>query len=69
MKENLKRLQTIKIELFYSVTISKRDICLQGKLTEESLAYSKELGIDNFENTQGMILSGQNGNLRIALTF
>ena len=68
MKNLVNKLQTIETELFYSVSLQRDKINLQGKLTEESLEYSKKLKIENFQNCDNYI-KGEFNNIIIVLTF
>ena len=68
MKNLVNQLQTIETELFYNVSLQRDKINLQGKLTEESLEYSKKLKIENLQNF-GNYIKGEFNNIIIVLTF
>lgn len=68
MKNLVNQLQSINTDLFYSVSLQREKISLQGILTEETLKYSKTLKINDFQNCDNYI-KGEFNNIIIVLTL
>ena len=68
MNNLVKLLQTMNVDLFYNVSISKDKITLQGLISRDTLKYAKSLEIVDFENRSGF-LYGENTRVQIVLTF
>ncbi len=69
MKTQLEKLAGLDLDLFYSVTIRKRGVELQGSANDDTIKLSKELVEDlEFDNENEWLYGGKDG-ISICLTF
>lgn len=73
MKTNVERLSFIDVDLFYTISIWRNEITLQGKLSSELIKYcTSELGVKLEANEEGWLHGELNsielGTLKVTLT-
>lgn len=68
MKKSLEVLNTIDVSKFYTCSIWKNEISLQGHANKENLDYCKSIDVNNFAFENGNLIANKD-NIRIVLTY